>query len=89
MMSFQRYQRPRGVAIGRWLLLLHMLPNQLLKGYVPVTTYSAHWISDPEFRNAIENFVLEEGEHVQDVVREGMDRSAFKPEPGGPGKTPG
>ena len=64
-------------------------PNKLLKGYVPVTTYSAHWISDPEFRNAIENFVLEEGEHVRDVVREGMDRSAFKPEPGGPGKTPG
>lgn len=53
-------------------------PNKLLKGYVPVSTYSAHWISDPEFRSAIEKYILEESDHLRAAMKEGEDRSAFK-----------
>jgi hypothetical protein len=56
-------------------------PNKLLKGYVPVTTYSAHWISDPEFGSAIGKYILEESDHLRAVMKEGEDRSAFKPSP--------
>ncbi len=34
--------------------------HKLARGYLPVETYSAHWISDPAFRRAVERFLIQE-----------------------------
>ena len=35
-------------------------PHKLQRGYEPVPTYSAHWIRDPGFRDAVERFLVQE-----------------------------
>ena len=35
-------------------------PHKLQRGYEPTPTYSAHWIRDPGFRDAVERFVVQE-----------------------------
>jgi predicted N-acyltransferase len=35
-------------------------PHKLQRGYAPVATYSAHWIRDPRFRDAVERFLAQE-----------------------------
>jgi uncharacterized protein len=38
--------------------------HKLARGYLPVETYSAHWISDPGLRRAVERFLVREHEMV-------------------------
>lgn len=38
--------------------------HKLARGYLPVETYSAHWIADPSFRRAVERFLTQEREAV-------------------------
>lgn len=45
--------------------------HKLLRGYEPVETVSAHWIADPGFRDAVEQFLEAEREAV------GADRKAL------------
>ena len=35
-------------------------PHKLQRGYEPVPTYSAHWIRDEGFRDAVERFLAQE-----------------------------
>ena len=46
--------------------------HKLQRGYEPVPTYSAHWIRDPNFRNAVKQFLKDER---QDMA---MEREALK-----------
>lgn len=39
--------------------------HKLARGYLPVTTWSAHYIADPGFRSAIEDFLLRERHAVE------------------------
>ncbi len=39
-------------------------PHKLARGYVPVPTYSAHWVSNPSFRDAIADYLAHETQHV-------------------------
>jgi predicted N-acyltransferase len=39
--------------------------HKIARGFVPVATWSAHWLAHPEFANAIERYLDEEGRHVQ------------------------
>jgi len=34
--------------------------HKLARGYLPVETYSAHWIADPRLRGAVERFLVQE-----------------------------
>ncbi|MCH8035592.1 MAG: N-acetyltransferase [Proteobacteria bacterium] len=34
--------------------------HKIQRGYMPVETYSAHWIADPGFREAVENYLAHE-----------------------------
>lgn len=52
--------------------------HKLARGYLPVTTHSLHWIADPGFRAAIERYVKEEHEVVDQEVRELTDYGPFK-----------
>ena len=38
--------------------------HKLLRGYLPCPTYSAHWIANPSFRDAIENYLEHEARQV-------------------------
>jgi predicted N-acyltransferase len=39
--------------------------HKLARGYLPATTYSAHYILDPGFREAVEDFLSRERQHVE------------------------
>jgi uncharacterized protein len=47
-------------------------PHKLARGYVPVTTYSAHYIADPGLRRAIADYLV----HERDYVRAEADELA-------------
>jgi predicted N-acyltransferase len=50
-------------AIGRGLARVEagaQGPHKLQRGYEPVPTYSAHWIRDPGFRDAVARFLAQE-----------------------------
>ncbi len=42
--------------------------HKLQRGYMPVKTYSAHWIADPGFKPAIENFLKHERAQVYENI---------------------
>jgi len=39
--------------------------HKLARGYMPTTTYSAHYILDPNFREAIDDYLERERQHVE------------------------
>jgi predicted N-acyltransferase len=41
--------------------------HKLARGYAPVPVYSAHFITDPGFRRAVDRFLTEEREHMAQV----------------------
>ena len=38
--------------------------HKIQRGYMPVETYSAHWIADPGFRDAVENYLAHERREI-------------------------
>jgi uncharacterized protein len=42
--------------------------HKILRGYLPVPTWSAHWIHDPGFRLAIEGFLKREARALEDEM---------------------
>ena len=61
--------------------------HKVARGYLPEATYSAHWISDPGFRDAVARYLKDERRHVAadiDYVeqhtpfRKGVDLSAIR-----------
>jgi uncharacterized protein len=43
-------------------------PHKLQRGYLPVPTYSAHWIPDPGFRRAVAQFLERERQMVEHKI---------------------
>ncbi len=41
--------------------------HKLARGYLPVTTYSAHWIRDPALRNAVARYLEDERRAVAET----------------------
>ena len=39
--------------------------HKLARGYVPVITRSAHWITHPDFRNAVSDYLVHERKEVE------------------------
>jgi len=54
--------------------------HKLARGLEPSTTYSAHWISHPQFRNAIDEFLCSEQEHIAHYQKAMASHSPFKSE---------
>ena len=50
-------------------------PHKLARGYMPKTTYSAHYIADPSLRRAIAQFLTRERSYV-DMENEALARHA-------------
>lgn len=52
--------------------------HKLARGFLPVTTYSAHWLAHPRFAQAVEGFLQRETDAISEYVGELNERSPFK-----------
>jgi uncharacterized protein len=57
-------------------------PHKLQRGYLPVPTYSAHWIPDPGFRRAVAQFLERERDMVEHKIERLAEFSPFRHEDG-------
>jgi uncharacterized protein len=53
-------------------------PHKLQRGYLPVPTYSAHWIPDPSFARAVAQFLQREREMVEHKIESLAEYSPFR-----------
>jgi len=52
--------------------------HKIARGYLPQTTYSAHYIADPGFRRAVADYLKHERAHVAEAVRELTEAGPFR-----------
>ena len=52
--------------------------HKLARGYLPQTTYSAHYIADPDLRRAIADYLKRERAYVAEAGRELADAGPFR-----------
>ncbi|XP_031473535.1 uncharacterized protein LOC116246008 isoform X2 [Nymphaea colorata] len=52
--------------------------HKIQRGYLPVTTYSCHYILDEEFRTAIQEFLVRETNQIKHVIQILNDTGPFK-----------
>jgi predicted N-acyltransferase len=52
--------------------------HKLARGYLPQTTYSAHYIADPGLRRALVDYLKRERAYVTEAVRELTDAGPFR-----------
>jgi predicted N-acyltransferase len=52
--------------------------HKLARGYMPVPTYSAHWIADPSFRKAVERYLKEERRSVSEDMEALAEHGPFR-----------
>ena len=53
-------------------------PHKIQRGYLPREVYSAHWIEDPNFREAVERFVDQERRDVDYEIKGLMEYSPYR-----------
>jgi len=63
------YQRFEGGAQGE---------HKMARGLLPVQTFSAHWLRDPRFADAVADFLAQEGQGVAQYIDELRERNPFK-----------
>ena len=52
--------------------------HKLARGFLPVTTLSAHWLAQPEFADAVERFLQREQQGIERRVDELNEHTPFK-----------
>jgi predicted N-acyltransferase len=52
--------------------------HKLARGFLPVTTHSAHWLAHPQFARAVDEYLQRETDAVAEYVDELNERSPFK-----------
>ncbi|MDB5634276.1 MAG: hypothetical protein JWR49_3131 [Tardiphaga sp.] len=52
--------------------------HKIARGYLPQTTYSAHYIADPGFRRAVADYLKHERAHMAEAVRELTEAGPFR-----------
>ena len=62
----------------RWVEAGAQGPHKIQRGYLPRTTYSAHWITNDSFRDAVENHLVSENRGVEEEMRWLAERSPFR-----------
>ena len=55
-------------------------PHKIQRGYLPVLTYSAHWIPDPAFRRAVAQFLARERQMIEHKMEGLGEFSPFRHE---------
>ena len=54
--------------------------HKLARGFLPVTTWSAHWLAHPRFASAVESFLARESGGIERYIDELNESSPFKHE---------
>lgn len=62
----------------RWVEAGAQGEHKIQRGYLPTATYSAHWIGDPGFRDAVEHFLEREREAMEHEIALLGHHSPFK-----------
>ena len=57
--------------------------HKLARGFMPIQTWSAHWLRHPEFADAVENFLAREAVGIERYVDELNEHSPFRRDPPG------
>ncbi|MBN8982360.1 MAG: N-acetyltransferase [Rhizobiales bacterium] len=52
--------------------------HKIARGYLPQTTYSAHYIADPSLRHAVGDYLRHERQYVQQAVRHLTETGPFR-----------
>lgn len=52
--------------------------HKLSRGFVPTTTWSAHWLARPEFYAAIRKYLREEGQHIDRYMQAAGDHTPYR-----------
>ncbi len=52
--------------------------HKISRGFLPTSTWSAHWIAHPQFKDIIENYLLREIQDLQTYKKQLMQLSPFK-----------
>ena len=52
--------------------------HKLARGFLPVATYSAHWLSHPQFYQAVQDYLRRERHGVESYMTELNEHSPFK-----------
>ena len=55
--------------------------HKLLRGYMPATTYSAHYIAHPGLRRAVDDYLAREREAVAEHIEELAEHGPFRKSP--------
>lgn len=55
--------------------------HKIARGYVPVATYSAHWMADEGFHQAVDDFVSAERDEVEFQIKHLSRHAPFKKQP--------
>ena len=55
-------------------------PHKIQRGYLPSATFSAHWIADDSFRDAVERFLEKERQGVEYEMELNAEHSPFRKE---------
>jgi len=58
--------------------------HKIARGYLPQTTYSAHYIADPGLRHAVRDYLNRERQYVAEAVRELTETGPFRKAPDEP-----
>jgi hypothetical protein len=57
--------------------------HKISRGFVPVTTWSAHWLARPEFFSAVARYLNEEQRHVERYMDAVSGHSPYRNETSG------
>lgn len=52
--------------------------HKISRGFSPVSTWSSHWLAHPQFANAIEQYLDEEGRHIDSYIDAVDSHSPYK-----------
>ena len=51
--------------------------HKVVRGYLPSATYSAHWIAEPSFKDAVARYLEQERDYVAEDIAHVEQRSPF------------
>ncbi len=52
--------------------------HKIQRGFTPITTYSNHWILDPKFSQAINDFLQQDNNHTKEYIKQVSELLPFK-----------
>ena len=60
--------------------------HKMARGFLPQQTWSAHWLAHPDFADAVERFLTQEGKGIDHYVDELNERNPFRAQRASPQK---